>query len=598
MCGICGFYFNKIIKKDAALESVKIMSSRMKMRGPDGEGIWSEDKIVLGHRRLAIQDLKERSNQPFLSRNGRFVLVFNGEIYNFRELRKNLISQGVIFYTTSDTEVLLEMYVFYGTEAFKKLRGMFSIGIWDKFKSELILARDPYGIKPLYYSNTEKGFLFASQVKAILAANHKEYEKESAGLAGFYLWGSVPEPWTLYRNIFSLPPGSYLKITESNINSSASLKIILWDDIRDYWNSDNIRSDDLQSLVKESVTSSVKAHLVSDVPVGVFLSSGVDSTVIAAIASELGYSIEGITVSFDEFSGKSYDEVPIAKKFSQQYGIKHHIRKFSQNEFNDSLIDILDAMDQPSIDGVNTWFASKAASELGFKVVLSGIGGDEIFCGYDSFKTIPLAFSLRKLTGSGLLLRALMWMLRYSSDFKSHPKYKIMPRYLNSLEDMYLLKRSLFLPEELSELMGSDLAKEGVDKLSGDPAGIDNYRSDNNFSRLSMLESTMYLRNQLLRDSDWASMAHSIELRTPLVDVELLKSLAPHVKSFKGSSGKVLLGKSTFKPLPKYILDKHKTGFSTPISNWIKDFEIKKQLNSTTNSTWARRWAISLVDTF
>ena len=598
MCGICGFYFNTSVKKETALESVKLMTSKMKMRGPDGEGIYHKDNIILGHRRLAIQDLNERSNQPFMSKNGRFFLVYNGEIYNFRELKEDLISKGIIFYTTSDTEVLIEMYIFYGIQAFKKFRGMFAIGIWDKFNCELILARDPYGIKPLYYSNTERGFLFASQVKAILVGNQEEYEQEPAGIAGFYLWGSVPEPWTLYKNIFSLPPGSYLRISDVNSKNSDQLKPVLWEDIREYWHSSKIKLDDLQFLVKESVTSSVRAHLVSDVPVGIFLSAGVDSTVIAAIASDLGYKIEGITISFDEFHGRKDDEVPIAGAFSQQYGIKHHIRKFTQKEFNDSLIDILESMDQPSIDGVNTWFASKAAKELGFKVVLSGIGGDEIFCGYDSFKTIPLIYRLRKLAGNGTLFKSLIKILSYSSLFISHPKFKMMSKYLNSLEDMYFLKRSLFLPEELAGLMGSNLAKEGIKRLKGGPAGISKYKSDDNLSRISMLESTMYLKNQLLRDSDWASMAHSLELRTPLVDIELLKSLAPYVKNFKGSAGKFFLGKSTSKLLLKDIFNKPKTGFSTPISSWINNSKITPYVEREEQMVWGRRWAISLANEF
>ena len=595
MCGISGFYFNHAFEQGFALDAVKRMNLRMKPRGPDAEGTWLGNSIVLGHTRLAIQDLDVRSNQPFISHNGRYIIVFNGEIYNFMELKKGLESKGVKFITKSDTEVLLEMYAYYGVDSFKKLRGMFAIGIWDNLESELVLARDPYGIKPLYYTTTKHGFIFSSQVKAILATNLAESAMEPAGVAGFYLWGSVPEPWTLYQGIFSLPAGSYLKLKGE---CKSSPNPVLWDDLRSYWNNGAQKVDDIQDIVRSAVTDSVRAHLVSDVPIGVFLSAGVDSSAVAAIAAETGKSLEGITISFDEFNGGENDEVPEAKLLAEIYGIRHHVRKFTQAEFIHSLDDILDAMDQPTIDGINTWFASKAAKELGLKTVLSGVGGDEVFCGYSSFKIIHSCMIFRRLLGDGFVFDSTKKIVSGLSKLASHPKLKGVAKHMGSIEGMYFLKRSLFLHQELSKLMGDDAASIGIERLGGSPAGISLCPALNNFSKVSMLESTIYLRNQLLRDSDWASMAHSVELRTPLVDVELLRRLSPYIREFAGLNGKRLLGLAPHRKLPHFLMGRKKTGFSTPIGTWIKSLDSSKKIPDQPPEPWGRSWSVFLIKNF
>lgn len=595
MCGISGFYFNDSFEQGYALDAVKRMNTRMKPRGPDADGTWLGNCIVLGHTRLAIQDLDVRSNQPFISDDGRYTIVFNGEIYNFMELKKGLESKGIEFRTKSDTEVLLEMYAYYGVDSFKKLRGMFAIGIWDNLESELVLARDPYGIKPLYYTTTAHGFIFSSQLKAILATNLTDSTMEPAGVAGFYLWGSVPEPWTLYQGIFSLPSGSYLKVKGGYKGSPSP---ILWDNLRSYWNNDAQKVDDIQDIVRSAVTDSVRAHLVSDVPVGVFLSAGVDSSAVAAIATETGASLEGITISFDEFNGGVNDEVPEAKLLAEIFGIRHHVRKFTQAEFTDSLDDILDAMDQPSIDGINTWFASKAAKELGLKTVLSGVGGDEIFCGYSSFRTIHTCMIFRRLLGDGFVFDSTKKIVSSLLKLASHPKLKGVAKHMGSIEGMYFLKRSLFLQNELRKLMGDDAASIGIERLGGSPAGISLFPALNDFSRVSMLETTIYLKNQLLRDSDWAGMAHSVEVRTPLADVQLLRRLSPYTREFAGLRGKRLLGMSPDRRLPHYIMGRKKTGFSTPIETWIKSLESSKKILDQPEEPWGRSWSVFLIKNF
>ncbi len=230
VCGIAGFVSKPQVADGFARDVVLRMTNRMLSRGPDAEGLWAGDGITLGHRRLAILDLDARANQPMVSTDGRYTIVFNGEIYNFGELRRSLEEKGMVFMTTSDTEVLLALFESEGERMLPKLRGMFAFAVWDRETSELFLARDPYGIKPLYYTQTPDGMLFASQVRAILASGRVSFEQEPAGLAGFFLWGSVPEPWTLYRNVFALPAGHWLRVCGAAVKSA-----VCWHDIRTHW---------------------------------------------------------------------------------------------------------------------------------------------------------------------------------------------------------------------------------------------------------------------------------------------------------------------------------------------------------------------------
>ena len=533
------------------------------------------------------------------SADGRYVIVFNGEIYNFRELRKDLEAEGVKFRTTSDTEVLLALFADEGEAMLPRLRGMFAFAIWDSLLSELFVARDPYGIKPLYYGKTiDGGFIVASQVKASLASGQVSREREPAGLAGFYLWGSVPEPWTLYRGLFALPAGHWMRVREGEPEVSVS-----WHDIRQHWRGDGgqLSAEELQDKVRQAVTDSVRAHLVADVPVCVFLSGGIDSAVMAGIASQLGVKVEGITIGFDEFTGCHDDEVPIAASIAAYYDLPHVVRRVSRAEFEQDIPRILDAMDQPTIDGVNTWFASKAASERGYKVVLSGVGGDELFCGYSSFRTIPRGASLGRAISSIPGARSLMntpftWLAKR----RSQPKLADFPEFMSSIERMYFLQRSLFLPRELSALMGVDMAREGLKRLCGMPPGISLADARDGTAAVGLLHSTHYLLNQLLRDSDWASMGHSLELRTPLVDSALLGILGPYVSGFAGGIGKEMLARSPYKSLPDNIINRPKTGFSLPMQQWLSEVQnlngkIDIPLVSGKGESWARRWARTVI---
>jgi len=599
MCGIAGFVSTETAVGPSSVDAVRRMTNRMRLRGPDAEGIWTGQGVVLGHRRLAILDLDARSNQPMASTTGDLTIVFNGEIYNFRELKNELEAQGVAFRTTSDTEVLLALYAREGERMLPRLRGMFALAIWDARSRELFLARDPYGIKPLFYADTGDGFVFASQVKAILASGLVSGAYESAGVAGFYLWGSVPEPWTIYSGVFALPCGSWLRV-----RAGKACTPVCWDDIRDNWRQPATPQSaaELQEVVRKAVTDSVRAHLVSDVPVSVFLSGGIDSGTIAGLISEMGGQVEGITVGFDEFSARQEDEVPVAAALAAHYGLPHHVRRISREEFEADIPLILDAMDQPSIDGVNTWFAAKAAAERGYKVVLSGVGGDELFYGYSLMKELPRSAmqgrAISAVPGGRSLIKAVCGIL---SNGNRHPKLKGIPDFMGSLEGVYFLKRCLFLPEELPVLMGEESAREGLTRLGGSPPGMIAANAITGAAGVCLLDSTHYLRNQLLHDSDWASMAHSLELRTPLVDAALLHALRSVHTGFVGGAGKRMLAQSPRSPLPEQIIGRPKTGFAVPMTNWLAAATDRREWQSMPlladrGTPWTRRWAKVVMD--
>jgi len=604
MCGIAGFASKAAVVDPTAVEAVQRMIDRMHKRGPDAAGLWAEDGVVLGHRRLTILDLDARSNQPMVSSDGNFHISFNGEIYNFRELRRELEAKGDAFRTTSDTEVLLALFARHKERMLPKLRGMFSFAIWDSHARELFLARDPYGIKPLYYADTPTGFVFASQVKALLASGSVSRDLEPTGLAGFYLWGSIPEPWTLYRGTLSLPAGCWMRVRGGVAETS-----VCWNDIRESWRIDGARqsSRELQEQVRDAVKDSVRAHLVSDVPVSVFLSGGIDSGAIAGLASESGAKVEGITIGFEEFSSLHEDEVPAAAAIAAHYGLPHYVRRVTHAEFEEDLPRILDAMDLPSIDGVNTWFASKAAAERGYKVVLSGVGGDEIFYGYSLVRRVPREAMLGSLIASIPGARTVSKSAcAFLADGRAHPKVKGIPEFMGSLEGTYFLRRALFMPEELPHLMDPEAAREGLAGLGGSPPGVARSNAVSDAGGVCLLDSSLYLRNQLLRDSDWASMDHSLELRTPLVDAALLDALKLCHTGFTNGAGKRMLASCPARPLPPDIINRRKSGFGVPMTQWLtaaiqKQNSNGKMLQSNRSShrtPWTRHWAGSVIESF
>ena len=576
MCGLAGaFQFGRALNGSTIKEVVRKMCDRMQARGPDAVGYWSDSEagLSLGHRRLSILDLDPRANQPMQSADGRYAIVFNGEIYNFRDLRRELERDGEFFRTQSDTEVLIKLFAREGESMLLRLRGMFAMAIWDKKTSSLFLARDPYGIKPLYISLGKSGWLFASQVKALLASGLVSSDADPAGQAGFWLLGSVPEPHTWFRDISALPAGSWCRIMADGLLLGPHK---YWD-IADAWRRApdcRLTAVEVEEIVRAAVSESVRKHLVSDLPVGVLLSGGIDSGSLAGLIKDNGaLNMQGITLAFDEFKGTHENEAPIAAAIARAYGLRHHVRIISRQEFETDLPRILSAMDQPSIDGINTWFASKAAAELGLRVIISGVGGDELFYGYPSFRQLPTLVSSWKLMANIYGVRPLSnLLLGQWARYTGKTRWRWLTREAGSLYGAYWLRRGLFSPDELADLMGAELASEAL--LQMGPASLVESLAGSlpadSMAAVGQIESMAYLRNQLLRDSDWTSMAHSVELRTPLVDAWLLRDLVPVLRTFGRLKGKALLARSPALPLSDEITSRVKTGFGIPLSKWRK----------------------------
>lgn len=565
----------------------------MSSRGPDGSGEWfsEEGRAGLGHRRLAVIDVSDNGLQPMMGDDASLVISFNGEIYNYRAIRAELERQGRIFRTESDTEVLLHLYAVKGKEMVHDLRGMYAFAIWDASRKGLFLARDPLGIKPLYYADEAGSFYVASQVKALLECGVSR-EPDSAGWIGFYLLGSVPEPHTTFRGIRSLPAGSTLWVDGSGPGEVTEFSSEVTSDSRQSLG----RPAETAKFLSGSLLDSVRHHLVADVPVGLFLSGGVDSGALLGLMRDAGQdAIQAVTLRFEELSGTDADEVPLASAVAAHYGAEHTVCTVTESEFHAALPEILAAMDQPSIDGINTWFVSKAASELGMKVAISGLGGDELFGGYDSFRDLPrMVRSVKSLGLLGPLTAGLLRRLPGRCDSKITALFE----YGGGYPGAYLVRRGVFMPADLSDLLDGEWVREGLERLGVFDHIHDRLSAESSapFEKVADLESALYMRNQLLRDTDWASMAHSLEVRVPLVDPTLISTVRPLLARLSRRQRKQLLSESPSRPLLPEIAARKKTGFSIPIEKWLRsDARHQAWRNvpqlARTECRWARRWA-------
>lgn len=575
MCGINLIYAFSASAPPVDREELLRTRDAMRTRGPDDAGEWhsSDGRMSMGHRRLSIIDVSEHGHQPMTSPDGRYAIVFNGEIYNYRELKRDLEAQGLRFHTTSDTEVLLAMFARDREQMLMKLRGMFAFAVWDARERTIFIARDPYGIKPLYYALTDQTLRVASQVKALLAGGGVSRTLDPAGVVGFLVRGTVPQPFTTHEAIRALPAGSY-----AIVDRYGSIAIHRYFSLAETYREGVERSRDVKpsewgEIVREAIRESVRYHLVADVPLGAFLSSGKDSTTVVALAAEAGYQdLTTVTIRCAEFVGTKQDEVPLAALVAQKYGVRHVIRDVTREEFTADVPRILAAMDQPTIDGWNSFYVNKAAGELGLKVMLSGTGGDELFGGYSSFRRIPRfvrAASLpAKIPGLASAVAAAYGAIRSK---KSSPKSGLVLKYCGSYPGAYLMKRGLFMPEELPAVLTAALVEEGLRRLdvvnlirgsmTPDPGSA--------FARVATLESSYFMRDQLLRDIDWTSMAHSVEVRVPLVDAHLLRKIVPVLVAARDYKKNLLLG-APASPLPDAIVNRPKTGFLLPIREWLK----------------------------
>lgn len=613
MCGINGIFAYHYAANPIDRRELLCTRDYMENRGPDGAGAWIADdgRIGFGHRRLSIIDLSDAAAQPMVSDDGSLVVTFNGEIYNYQELRKQLESRGRIFRTQSDTEILLQLYADKGEDMLSDLKGMFAFVIWDAKRQKLFFARDPYGIKPLYYANDGWTIRFASQVKALLAGGSVSREPEPAGWAGYYLLGSVPEPFTTYLQIRSLPAGHSMIVTGLGPTVPkryfSIAQIYAGAESRSATPSLLPTSAAANEAVADALLQAVRRHLVADVPVGAFLSAGIDSATLVGLMREAGQAdIQTVTLSFGEFVGGVDDEAPIAEAVARHYQTRHTTRVVSEKEFLHDLPLIMDAMDQPTIDGLNIWFVSKAARELGLKVAISGLGGDELFGGYPSFASLPRWVNWLKVPSRVPFLGRAARLALSSMDW---PKFGINPKFSAAIEfggsyaGAYLLRRGLFMPWELGQVLSPDMVRDGLSRLA--PLELIDAELQPQpkcaFAKVAALESSLYMRNQLLRDTDWASMAHALEVRVPLVDSQLLADVAPWTVRGFAKPGKSLLANSLKHPLPEAVTSRAKTGFKTPISRWqqngvdrLRPYSDVPQL-AAPHCAWSRRWAYSVA---
>ena len=612
MCGIASIFAYHYAAPPVDRKELRTIRDHMINRGPDGKGEWysANNRVALGHRRLSIIDLSEAAAQPMANTDNKYVISYNGEIYNYKTLRKTLEDKGYKFRTHSDTEVLLHLYAEKGAAMVHDLRGMFAFAIWDETKHALFLARDPYGIKPLYYADDGWTVRIASQVKAILAGGKVLREPEPAGIVGFYLLGSVPEPWTTYQAIRALPAGHTMWVT--NIGPTEPKQYF---NIAKVWKEAETpitTKEEQQIQIRKALLDTVKHHMVADVPVGAFLSAGIDSSALVALITELSAPkdvdpktwnlelgtwnspLKTITLSFKEFKGTNNDESPLAQQVATLYNTDHTTRYITEQEFNDDLPKILDAMDQPTIDGLNTWFVAKAAKEQGLKVAISGLGGDELFGGYPSFKDVPHWVKRMAIPSQIPMMgdAARIITEKIIPHTSINPKAAGMLKYGGKWHTAWFLKRGLYMPWELNRLMDKEQAKTGLERLN-----LENTITaamipdpDTEHGKVAAMESSLYMRNQLLRDADWAGMAHSLEIRVPLVDSVLLKTLAGILKTNQTNS-KQPLAYSPGTPLPANIAERAKTGFTTPIEKWQK----KGKEGQSIPGPWARKWAREVI---
>lgn len=549
------------------------MREAMQSRGPDGAGLWiSEDKrIALAHRRLSIIDLSEAGAQPMATSDQSVWVMFNGEIYNYRELRQELENQGYRFQSHSDTEVLLHLYRQDGEGLTARLRGMYAFAIWDRVRKRLLLGRDPFGIKPLYYADDGKTLRFASQVKSLLAGGAVDTSPQPAGHAGFFLWGYVPEPYTLFRGVRALPAGSILLKDLQGNTEERSFCTIPAELEMAYATGrpSGLDPDAGQEELAQALVDSIRHHLVADVPVGLFLSSGLDSSTITALASREPGQLHSITLGFQELRGRSHDETTYAAQIAARYGTVHQTQWITREDFHRDYQRILEVMDQPATDGVNMYFVAKVAAAAGMKTALSGLGGDELFGGYPSFRDIPRLVRtfgfMGGLPGLGRMFRAVTfpWLKHFTS-----PKYAGLLEFGGSYSGAYLLRRGLFMPWELPEVLDPDMARAGWEELQ--PLVRLNEtipRVPEDYLKVAALEMVWYMRNQLLRVADWAGMAHALEIRVPLVDIVLLRQVAPLLATHL--QPKLDIARRLTPPLPQEVLRRPKSGFLVPVNRWL-----------------------------
>ena len=564
------------------------MRDAMHRGGPDDAGFFVDEGIglALGHRRLALLDLTSAGHQPMLSNDGKIQIVFNGEIYNFLQIRSELIKAGYSFHTETDTEVILNAYLFWGTKCFERFNGMFALAIWDSRTNEIILARDHAGIKPIYYHITDKQLVFASEIRAFKALNPIWKENENWKIP-FLAYGHLPEPFTTLYDVQLLPKGCFavINLQKLTINISAFFVSLYTNTVDTY--------KDATVLLRKKIEDAVERHLISDAPIGVFLSGGIDSSIITILASKYATKkIKTLSIVFEE---QDFSEELYQKMVVEQANVDHHSFLVTNQMFRDEFNQIMEAMDQPSIDGINSYFICKFAKEYGLTAVLSGLGADELLGGYDSSRRSQL---LKRLAFFPSFILAL-------TNYSPNDRIKRIA-YLKkkNLQNKYLFYRGIYNPLTIASLLGISQKKvlSVLKEVSVPPIN-----SKSEIQEAAHLEQHLYMQNQLLKDTDYMSMWHGIEVRVPFLDKEVIEAcntIAPSIKFDLKKRPKYLLIEAFKDVLPSAIWNRKKQGFTFPFTKWINHvvplkrgeiFEEKyRQLNQSVIH-WSKYWTFILA---
>ena len=559
MCGIAGLVTGH--KASTAEATVGRMSGALLHRGPHSgrsdQVVTKTGVVALGARRLRILDLSGGADQPMTSRDSGVILTFNGEIYNFRDLRDELRKHGYLFETTGDTEVVLRAFEKWGAECFKRLRGMFALAVWDPLTQTVLLARDHLGIKPLYVSYSESQLAWASEVQALkLALNTTTIDQKAVD--DFLRYGSVSEPRTIYREIKMLPPGSWIRIDpEGRISEREQF----WSLPRPLADTSPVTGESERG--RELLTRSIDRHLISDAPLGVLLSSGMDSRTVLGLAVRSQKELHSFTVSFPD--NQHRDEGGAAAETARRWGSTHHDIPVPDSEALGWVHEGLASMDQPSLDGLNTYIVTRAIKQHGLVVALSGLGGDELFAGYPSFVQLPRWLRMRRLS-SRLPVRPVSLVLEAIASRRSEVTKRKTADLLaagDDLQALYRASRRVLSQSDMLELGRT----ESETPLEGSRLG--SLASDDVVNAISFCELNFYLRNTLLRDADVFSMANSIELRVPFLDVDLVEwalAMPGHIKVRSGKQ-KPLLAEMAGDALSE--VEGPKKGFALPFESWL-----------------------------
>jgi asparagine synthase (glutamine-hydrolysing) len=592
MCRIAG----RVSKENSNVfsDSLKVMLGAMAHGGPDDEGTYLHEGIALGHRRLSIIDLTNAGHQPMLNEEADIVISFNGEIYNYLELRKELEALGYKFRTKTDTEVILKAYQYWSTKAFDKLEGIFAFSLYDKKNQLFFLVRDHIGVKPLYYFLNESELLFASEVKALTAI--RPWPENPDWKILFLAFGSIPHPYTTLADVIQLDPGCYLKLDTVSFEN----EILSFAPSDNYDYKVNTEQEALTSI-HFALQKSVKKNLISDAKLGVFFSGGIDSSLLTLLTDKFLKSVHTLSVNFED---SSYDEHPYQEMvLNKTENVEHTAHRVTEHMFWDYLDDIWKAMDQPSIDAVNAYFVSRFAKAEGIKAVLSGLGADEIFGGYASFKRIKWMRLMRKIPKKGMLGRVL-------SKFRKAWGRLVYLTLEGTIGD-YLFLRGIHTPKEISLILQIPETKiwEALHKIP-----FSAIVPSDDIEYASFLESKIYMSNQLLKDTDYMGMWHGVEVRVPFLDTELLKkvrSIPPSLR-YKSDWPKYLLTASHENILPRKIIFRKKRGFTFPFALWMekstkrfrslmpdnKQSDLLLEQFKNGDCHWSKCWSLAVLEQF